>query len=77
MESIDAFGNVTIKFSSEINPFNVSLLNSSVADIYLQFWNDWPLDRSDFNMTRINFTWSAVNVTEDKLKLKLVFFEPL
>ena len=77
VESFDAYGNVTVKFSSEINQFNLSLLNQSVCDIYLQTWNDWQLDKSEFNLTSLNFSWSATNVSKDELKLKLVFLDTL
>lgn len=56
-------GLMTLKFSSELNPINITKLNESVWDMYIvpaefrDFYDD------TFNVSHVNFTW---NVTEHK-----------
>lgn len=74
IESISVFGEMRIKFNTTINmDFNMSHVNNSLVDMYVE-----PYGRSpDYNMTKLNFTWTLVNVSNYYHDYKIKWFHPL
>jgi mevalonate kinase len=75
--SIDYFGNMTIKFSKQMNNkmINVTQLNSTYIDIYLAPSNDWHKFET-FNLSKLNFTWNITAYEGDEMHIKLNFTSP-
>ena len=46
---------------------NLTEINSTVLDMYLQPSNNRHLDEDDFNMSKINFTWTTVSFEKNQL----------
>lgn len=60
-------GEVTVKFNSSMvtEKVNLTEINSTVFDMYLQPSNNRHLDEDDFNMSKINFTWKTKSFEKD------------
>ena len=56
--------------------FNLSLLNSSVLDIYIKPAYDRH-EEIDFKMSSLNLTWKATYFKDNILKIKMVFNNPV
>ena len=67
IESVNALGNVVIKFNTSMLTEGLDLknLNSTVIDIYIDFNNDWNVWEEGFNISNYNFTWHVTNYTGD------------
>ena len=78
VQEITVFGTTTIKFSKQMDFKDVKLtdINSTVLDIYLEPYDNWHENYEDFNITKFNFTWFAVDYYNDILVIKISFFEP-
>lgn len=77
---ISSVGNVSIEFNTQMKTAEVedlAWLNSSIIDSYIQPFDDWHLDMSNFDMKTLNFTWKAVSYANNTLDLKLDFNDPL
>ena len=81
IKSISEFGEVVIQFSEDMNwdSFNWTNINDTVFDIYINYTREWfdnDFRSTDFEMTRINFTWTIMNTTNDKMFIQLDFNDP-
>jgi len=56
---------------------NLTHINDTVIDLYIVPSNDWHLEKADFNMSTLNFTWHVVNYTGDTLDIKITFNAPI
>jgi len=57
-----------IRFNFEMmTGFNISLLNSTLIDMYLVPANNRHLEDPAFNISNLNFTWDTVSFSQDEL----------
>ena len=75
IESISVLGEVEVVFSRAMKTnFNASLfLNSTNIDMYVLPFENWHLERDDFNMSSLNFTWNCTSFSGRTLRFKLKF----
>jgi len=54
---------VTVEFNTPMKTegLNLTHINSTMADLYIQPYLDWHLSEPNFSLSLLNFTW---NVTE-------------
>jgi hypothetical protein len=78
IDQITALGEVTIKFSAPMrnNSVNITHLNHTVLDIYLEPEGDWHLEKGN-SLAQLNFTWNVTEYTSERLFIKLNFSHPL
>ena len=57
--------------------FNLTHLNSSVIDMYIEPNLDWHVNKENFNMSFLNFTFNATEFNNNTLVFNLNFNEPL
>jgi len=61
---------MTIMFNFEMNTkYNMSLLNSSMIDMYVIPINDRHKEDPAFNLSKLNFTWTVVSFEKDELQV--------
>lgn len=51
----------------------LSAINDTILDLYIEPY----FVEEKYNMTKFNFTWNVTSYSEDILKIKVDFFEPL
>ena len=56
-----------LKFSSELNPVNVTRINSSILDMYIEPALLRHMHDTSFNMSKVNFTWNAISFEKDNI----------
>lgn len=65
IKQIDSFGEVTIKFNTNMrvkNPnITLSHINRTIVDCYIVPRNNWHLTKKNFRMTMLNFTWNVTH----------------
>lgn len=76
--SVDQYGNVLIVFNVNISTafVNITEMNTTYIDMYVEPYNKWDLDIEDFNMTKLNFTWNVTSYHGRKLWIKINWFSP-
>lgn len=57
---IDNLGLVTVKFNNKINNLSLTDVNRTVLDMYVKPAWDRHLNEPYFNLSKLNFTWEAV-----------------
>jgi hypothetical protein len=67
IKSIDYFGKMVIEFSQLMRTeiVNITHLNQSFFDIYLNPSNNWHKYEEDFNLSKLNFTWNVTAYERD------------
>ena len=56
--------------------FNLSFINNSNTDIYVNPANERELDEG-FNISKLNLTWNATSFINNKMIISLNFSSPL
>ena len=77
VEDLTSVGDLLIRFNDtiKIDRIKISELNSS--NIHLKIIPADSRDKQEgFNASKLNFTWTVVDLTQTYLKIKLNFFEP-
>jgi hypothetical protein len=72
---ITSIGLMKLEFSDFLVEFNISLLNSTFLDLYIQPALGRNLDES-FVLSTVNFTWSCTKLVNNKMEFKLTFPNP-
>ena len=68
--SIDHLGVMIVQFNETVNSFNVTSLNASDLDIYI----DPTIKKQEFrNLSVLNFTWEARSLFKNLLEIKVNF----
>ena len=58
--------------------YNASLLfNSTIVDMWLIPFENWHLQKENFDISKLNFTWNCTSFEKKTLKFKLAFNNPL
>lgn len=68
-----------IRFSTPIldqKTANLSLINSTLIDMYIQPFEDWHLYEDGFNISLFNFTWKVISLEDDLMEIQLNFNHP-
>jgi hypothetical protein len=74
IESISVKGLMQIKFNFEMmTGFNLTLLNSSLINMYVIPIDARHLEDLNFNISKLNFTWEPVSFKKDVLEIQLYF----
>ena len=55
---------------------NITHMNSSFIDMYIEPYRRWNEGIDDFNLTNLNFTWDVTSYHGRKLYIKCNFFSP-
>ena len=55
---------------------NLTNLNETIMDLYLEPRDDWANFKTDFNMSFLNFTWNVTEYKLDFMMIKLKFVNP-
>jgi hypothetical protein len=78
IQSIDFYGNMIIKFSSQMRTeiVNITELNSTYFDLYIAPSNTWHELEPTFNISNLNFTWNVTAYERDEMHVKLNFTSP-
>ena len=78
IHSIDQYGEVLIIFNVNMSTalVNITQMNSSFIDMYIEPYNNWTEGIDDFNMSKLNFTWNVTSYEGRKLFIKCNFFSP-
>ena len=78
IEEIDQFGEVLILFNVNMKTevVNITHLNDTIIDMYIEPYNNWTSWTSEFNLTTLNFTWNVTSYNGKKLFIKLNFYNP-
>ena len=77
ISSISESGLVLINFNESMQvPTNLSEFNTSNMDLYVKVSNE-RLAETDFNATKLNFTWEITEFTERNMSIQLNFTNPL
>jgi hypothetical protein len=78
-ESVNKYGQGYVRFSREMSTefFNISWINSTVADLYIIPSNNWHLYIDDFEVyPKLNATWVIDSYKGDLLILNITFLNP-
>ena len=69
------YGDAFIQFSKEMDNIGVELshINESLLDIYIVPYDNYTDDIDDFNMSKLNLTWEAMEFYQDYLRIKIKF----
>lgn len=75
---MNSLGDVLIRFNTEMKNegLNLTLLNDTIMDLYLEPRDDWATFKSGFNMSFLNFTWNVTEYKLDFMIIKLQFVNP-
>ena len=69
---ISSTGLVTVKFNRTMNTnFNWTFVNETNTEMYIIPSNDRHLNREDFNLSSLNFTWEIVDFKNDTLSIQI------
>ena len=55
---------------------NITHLNDTIIDMYIEPYNMWSSWTQDFNLTTLNFTWNVTSYIGKELNIKLYFYNP-
>lgn len=70
IKSISSLGEVEIEFNTTIKDnFNMSLINGTYLDMFIQPAKDRHKHESEFNLTSLNFTWHVTYFNISTLKI--------
>lgn len=75
---MDQYGLVLIVFNVNITTefVNITEMNTTYIDMFVEPYDDWYYDVDDFNMTHLNFTWNVTSYHGRKLYIQCNFFSP-
>ncbi len=78
IKSIDQYGEVQIIFNVNITTdfVNITEMNTTFIDMYIEPYNSWQNDNDDFNMSNLNFTWNVTYYHGRELFIQCEFFNP-
>ena len=73
--NVTKYGDALIEFSKPMDTSGVNLahINSSLLDIFIAPFENYFEDIDDFNVTKFNCTWKAVEFYDRYLKIKITF----
>ena len=77
IDSISVKGLMVIKFNESMQvPSNISHFNQSTIDMFVKV-SDARRFETDFNASKLNFTWHVVEFTERNMTVQINFENPL
>jgi hypothetical protein len=56
---------------------NITHINSSICDIYVEPEDNWHKNIDGFNISRLNLTWNVTGYERDQLNISLKFNNPV